>query len=259
MFLWSTGPYPEPNQWSPQRPILSLFKIHFNITHPPTSWSSLLSLSFWLSHQFPTCIPLRPHSCYFPIPISSFLTWWTDLNPLLLYVGHLKVTDVQNDHHQHHFRVDDGFSRVYQIPLFSLIKRFLNLMVLSTDTNIVYLTVLEYIIIPFCYSLFSAEDLLSTRQCTAAEPHRHGNFSRWDIPEKCIGLIGGAEYPSRSPDLTNIFRVLTVGSSKEHCVCTALPETRNWMCLRCCSTSNNVRRIPLSSVPLLTMHWCRRW
>jgi hypothetical protein len=39
-----------------------LSKIHFNIVHPPTSWSSQWSLSFWLSHQYPTCIPLLPHS-----------------------------------------------------------------------------------------------------------------------------------------------------------------------------------------------------
>jgi hypothetical protein len=36
----STGPYPDPVQSSPYHPILSLFKIHFNIVHPPTSWSS---------------------------------------------------------------------------------------------------------------------------------------------------------------------------------------------------------------------------
>jgi hypothetical protein len=41
-------------------------KIHFNIVHPPTSWSSWWSLSFWLSHQYPICIPSRPHSCYMP-------------------------------------------------------------------------------------------------------------------------------------------------------------------------------------------------
>jgi hypothetical protein len=28
------------------------------------SWSSKWSLSFWLSHQYPICIPLLPHSCY---------------------------------------------------------------------------------------------------------------------------------------------------------------------------------------------------
>jgi hypothetical protein len=30
------------------------------------SSSSQWSLSFWLSHQYPTCIPLLPHSCYMP-------------------------------------------------------------------------------------------------------------------------------------------------------------------------------------------------
>jgi hypothetical protein len=33
-----TGPYPEPDQSSPCHAILS--QIHFNIIHPPTSWSS---------------------------------------------------------------------------------------------------------------------------------------------------------------------------------------------------------------------------
>jgi hypothetical protein len=33
----STSPYPEPDQSSPYHSILS--KIHFNIIHPPTSWS----------------------------------------------------------------------------------------------------------------------------------------------------------------------------------------------------------------------------
>jgi hypothetical protein len=36
----STGPYPEPVRSRPYHPILSLSKIHFNIVHPPTSWSS---------------------------------------------------------------------------------------------------------------------------------------------------------------------------------------------------------------------------
>jgi hypothetical protein len=37
----STGPYPEPDQSNLYHPILSyLSKIHFNIVHPPTSWSS---------------------------------------------------------------------------------------------------------------------------------------------------------------------------------------------------------------------------
>jgi hypothetical protein len=34
----STGPYPEPYQSTPSHPIS--LKIHFNIVHPPTSWST---------------------------------------------------------------------------------------------------------------------------------------------------------------------------------------------------------------------------
>jgi hypothetical protein len=37
-----------------------LSEIHFDIIHPPTSWSSLWSLSFWLSQPYTICIPLRP-------------------------------------------------------------------------------------------------------------------------------------------------------------------------------------------------------
>jgi hypothetical protein len=37
-----------------------LSKIHSNIILPPTSRSSYWSLSFWLSHQNPICIPLLP-------------------------------------------------------------------------------------------------------------------------------------------------------------------------------------------------------
>jgi hypothetical protein len=42
-----------------------LSKIHFNTVHSPTSWSSKWSLSFWLSHQYPICIPLLPHYAVF--------------------------------------------------------------------------------------------------------------------------------------------------------------------------------------------------
>jgi hypothetical protein len=45
-----------------------LSKINFNIIHPPTFWSPKWSLSFWLSHQYPTCIPPLPLSCYMPCP-----------------------------------------------------------------------------------------------------------------------------------------------------------------------------------------------
>jgi hypothetical protein len=43
-------------------------KIHFNIVHPPTSWSSQWSRSLRLSHQYPICIPPLPPSCYMPFP-----------------------------------------------------------------------------------------------------------------------------------------------------------------------------------------------
>jgi hypothetical protein len=46
------------SQFDPAHTIPSfLSKIHYNIVHPPTSWSSQWSLSFWLSHQYPICIP----------------------------------------------------------------------------------------------------------------------------------------------------------------------------------------------------------
>jgi hypothetical protein len=45
-----------------------LSKIHFNIVHPLTSWSSQWYLSFWISHQYPIYVPLLPHSCYMSCP-----------------------------------------------------------------------------------------------------------------------------------------------------------------------------------------------
>jgi hypothetical protein len=45
-----------------------LSKIHFNIVHPPTPWSSQWSLSIWLSHQYPICISRLSYSCYMPCP-----------------------------------------------------------------------------------------------------------------------------------------------------------------------------------------------
>jgi hypothetical protein len=45
-----------------------LSKIYFNSVHSPTSWSSYWSLSFWLSHQYPICIPLLTNSCYMHRP-----------------------------------------------------------------------------------------------------------------------------------------------------------------------------------------------
>jgi hypothetical protein len=61
-----TGPYPESNRSNPYHPILS--KINFNIVQPSMSRSSQWFLSSWISHQYPICIPLRPHSCYMPCP-----------------------------------------------------------------------------------------------------------------------------------------------------------------------------------------------
>jgi hypothetical protein len=47
------------SQINPIRTIPSyLSKIHFNIVHPPTSWSSQWSPSFWFSHQYPLRILL---------------------------------------------------------------------------------------------------------------------------------------------------------------------------------------------------------
>jgi hypothetical protein len=43
--------------------------------------SSQWSLSFWLSHQYPICIPLLPHSCYLPRPSHS--SWLDHSNYLL--------------------------------------------------------------------------------------------------------------------------------------------------------------------------------
>jgi hypothetical protein len=66
----STGP--NLNHMNPIHAISSyLSKIHSNIVHPPTWWSSQWSLSFWLSHQYSTCIHLLPHSCYIPCPSHS--------------------------------------------------------------------------------------------------------------------------------------------------------------------------------------------
>jgi hypothetical protein len=62
-----TGPYPEPDQSSLYHPNVSLYNPP-NIVHPPTLRSSQWFLSFWLSHQYPTCIPLLPNSCYMPYP-----------------------------------------------------------------------------------------------------------------------------------------------------------------------------------------------
>jgi hypothetical protein len=67
--LWNPKVHYRINKNPPLFPILNqidlihtipsyLSKIHFNTVHPPTSWSSQWSLSFWISHQYPICIPL---------------------------------------------------------------------------------------------------------------------------------------------------------------------------------------------------------
>jgi hypothetical protein len=61
--------YPEPHQSNPYHAILS--KIQFNTVHPPTCLYFQWSLSFWLPHQYPICIPLLPHSCYMPCSSSG--------------------------------------------------------------------------------------------------------------------------------------------------------------------------------------------
>jgi hypothetical protein len=49
---------PIPSQIDPIYTIPSyLSKIHFNIVHPLTSWSSQWSLSFWIFHKYTICIP----------------------------------------------------------------------------------------------------------------------------------------------------------------------------------------------------------
>jgi hypothetical protein len=58
-----------------------LSNIHFNIVHPPTSWSSQWSLIFWLPRQYPIYIPLLPLSCYMPcrshpLIVSTAVNFW---------------------------------------------------------------------------------------------------------------------------------------------------------------------------------------
>jgi hypothetical protein len=55
-----------------------LSKIHLNSILAPTSMSSEWSLSFWLSHQNPICIPLLTHACCMPCPVSPSLTWYSN-------------------------------------------------------------------------------------------------------------------------------------------------------------------------------------
>jgi hypothetical protein len=75
----STPLVPILNQINPIHTISShLSKIHFNIVYPPMPWSFQLSLSFWLSQQYPIRIPPLPHSCYMPCP--SHPPWFDHSN-----------------------------------------------------------------------------------------------------------------------------------------------------------------------------------
>jgi hypothetical protein len=54
-----------------------------------------LHLSFWLSHQYPICIPLLPHSCYMPCPshppwLDHFYYTWRRVQFMKLYSSLLK-------------------------------------------------------------------------------------------------------------------------------------------------------------------------
>jgi hypothetical protein len=57
-------PYPELDISSLHPPYL--YKILLNVIHPPKSWSSKWSLSFWLSYQSPIYVPLLPHCATCP-------------------------------------------------------------------------------------------------------------------------------------------------------------------------------------------------
>jgi hypothetical protein len=52
-----------------------LSKIHFEIVHPPMSWSSQSSVSFWLFHQYPISIPriwfVRKHKMFPLITLAT--------------------------------------------------------------------------------------------------------------------------------------------------------------------------------------------
>jgi hypothetical protein len=74
----STCPYPEPVHITPSH----LYKIHPNIIHPSTSWSSYWPPSLWLSHQQPIRFSLL-HSCYMPRPSLPYAVVSILLSPHL--------------------------------------------------------------------------------------------------------------------------------------------------------------------------------
>jgi hypothetical protein len=78
-----------------------LYKIHFNVVHPPTPWSSQWSLSVWLSHQYPISIPLLSHSCY--MPCTSYHHWLENFNYTWRKVQVMKLFIMQFSPTSHHF------------------------------------------------------------------------------------------------------------------------------------------------------------
>jgi hypothetical protein len=67
-----------------------------SIVHPPTSWSSYWSLSFWIPHQYPICIPLLPHSCYMScsshspwLDYSNYVWWGVQVMKLLIMPAYI--------------------------------------------------------------------------------------------------------------------------------------------------------------------------
>jgi hypothetical protein len=65
-----------------------LSKIHFNIVHPPTFWSS--QWLFWLPHQYPICIPLLPIRATCPFIVVAMereVTAWFRQQPKEFYAA----------------------------------------------------------------------------------------------------------------------------------------------------------------------------
>jgi hypothetical protein len=76
-----TGPYPDPYECSPHRPILCLFDPFKN--YLPTYAQVFLVVSFFLAFSTnPICIPFLPHACYMSCPSHSpwldcfNYAWW---------------------------------------------------------------------------------------------------------------------------------------------------------------------------------------